>query len=122
MRSRSAAGRPCQRVLPAGQARAGLPARQVPAGGLAAAVAALAGQGFDLEAEVPLRAVLLVAGPGEHVLVVVIHHIAGDGWSEGVLARDISVVRGAAGGPGAGVGAAAGAVRRLRDLAAGAAR
>ena len=57
----------------------------------AQAVAEVAAQPFDLAGEVPLRARLLRLGPAEHVLVVVIHHIAGDGWSMGLLARDLSV-------------------------------
>ena len=57
---------------------------------LAAAVAEVAGRGFDLTAELPWRAELLVTGPGRAVLVLVVQHIAGDGWSMGVLARDLS--------------------------------
>ena len=33
---------------------------------------------------------LIGVRPGEHVLVLVLHHIATDGWSMGVLARDLS--------------------------------
>src|SRR5205814_4649321 len=44
---------------------------------------------------VPVRARLLAVAPGVHVLVVVIHHVATDGWSSGVFARDLSVAYGA---------------------------
>ncbi|MER7209510.1 amino acid adenylation domain-containing protein [Streptosporangium sp. NPDC000239] len=47
------------------------------------------GHVFDLAVEPPLRASLFVLGRGEHVLALVMHHIAGDGWSIGALLRDL---------------------------------
>ncbi|WP_163015726.1 condensation domain-containing protein, partial [Streptomyces sp. Tu 4128] len=60
-------------------------------GEVAGLVAEETGRGFDLAVEVPLRALLVEVGVGVHVLVVVVHHVAGDGWSMGPLAQDISV-------------------------------
>ena len=89
---------------------------------VARAVAAAAAEPFDLAARCRCGRGCCGSAPGEHVLVVVVHHIAGDGWSMGAAgARPVGGVCGAAGGAGAGLGAAAGAVRRLRAVAAGAA-
>ncbi|BBC66514.1 hypothetical protein MMRN_34100 [Mycobacterium marinum] len=44
---------------------------------------------FDLAAEIPIRATVLHTAPHQHVLVLLIHHIAADGWSLGPLARDL---------------------------------
>ncbi|CAM5725180.1 Carrier domain-containing protein OS=Streptomyces fumanus OX=67302 GN=GCM10018772_59690 PE=4 SV=1 [Streptomyces fumanus] len=44
---------------------------------------------FDLAVELPWRVSLLVLSPVESVLVIVAHHIAVDGWSMGILARDL---------------------------------
>src|SRR5216684_4576688 len=40
---------------------------------------------FDLERPPLLRLTLLRLGPGEHVLVLVMHHIITDGWSMSIL-------------------------------------
>ncbi|MEZ0113833.1 amino acid adenylation domain-containing protein/non-ribosomal peptide synthase protein (TIGR01720 family) [Catenulispora sp. EB89] len=54
------------------------------------ALTEVTGQGFDLAREVPWRVALLSLSPAEHVLAIVVHHIAADGWSMNVLARDLS--------------------------------
>ncbi|WP_373564308.1 amino acid adenylation domain-containing protein [Myxococcus sp. CA039A] len=45
---------------------------------------------FDLERGPLLRAKVLKVGEAEHVLVWVVHHIVFDGWSVGVLERELS--------------------------------
>ncbi|WBP87684.1 non-ribosomal peptide synthetase [Kitasatospora cathayae] len=77
-------GRPHQRVLPVGEAGPELPVVPFtgrPAEELDAELAARAGTPFDLATEPPLRAVLFETGVEEHVLLLVQHHIAADGWS-----------------------------------------
>ncbi|MEU7717502.1 amino acid adenylation domain-containing protein [Streptomyces tibetensis] len=56
----------------------------------AEAVAAAAAHAFDLRTEIPVRITLFEAGPQDHLLLVVIHHIAGDGWSLAPFAADLS--------------------------------
>ena len=84
-------GLPYQRILPPGEAGWRLETAEV-AGeeNLPAAVAQAAAEPFDLAAQVPVRARLLAVAPGVHVLVLVIHHIATDAWSSGILTRDLS--------------------------------
>ncbi len=84
-------GQPYQKVLDVTSLTTGLPVAEVAGDDVVDAIDELSGRMFDLAAEVPLRAWLLRLRSDEHVLVVVIHHIAADGWSIGLLARDISV-------------------------------
>ncbi|CAM3698150.1 amino acid adenylation domain-containing protein [Kibdelosporangium persicum] len=62
---------------------------------LSEAMAEAIGQGFDLDHEIPVRSRLFQIGAAEHVLLVVTHHIACDGWSMGRLTHDLAVAYGA---------------------------
>ncbi|WP_051928061.1 non-ribosomal peptide synthetase [Nitrosococcus oceani] len=45
---------------------------------------------FDLAESGPLRVKLIILGHQEHVLLMTVHHIAFDGWSLGVLIREVA--------------------------------
>ncbi|MFE7619210.1 amino acid adenylation domain-containing protein, partial [Streptomyces sp. NPDC057496] len=79
-----------QHVLPVDEAAVELRVTATTRAELPAALAEEAGHAFDLAREAPLRARLLALGEREHVLCLVLHHIAGDGWSRDPLARDLT--------------------------------
>ncbi len=68
---------------------AGLPAAE---GELARVIRDEARRPFDLRRGPVLRAALLRLGDLDHVLLVTLHHVAADGWSVGVLERELSVL------------------------------
>jgi amino acid adenylation domain-containing protein len=49
---------------------------------------------FDLEAGPLIRGRLIRMGEQEHVLLITMHHIVSDGWSMGVLFKELSVLYG----------------------------
>ncbi|WP_369200066.1 amino acid adenylation domain-containing protein, partial [Streptomyces sp. PU-14G] len=83
-------GIPFQRVVPLDEADFDVPVVEVEPEARKDAVAHAAAQVFDLAAEIPFRARVFRSAPDEHVLVLVLHHTAGDGESAAPLARDIS--------------------------------
>ena len=51
-----------------------------------------AGAGFDLEKGPLLRVKLVKSGDQEHVLLATMHHIVSDGWSVGILVRELGML------------------------------
>ncbi|MFB7270063.1 amino acid adenylation domain-containing protein [Streptomyces sp. NPDC056244] len=84
------AGTAYQRILDHGEYE--IPVEVVPAdeGSLAGLLADAAAYGFALDYEPPLRVAVFRLSEDEHVLLVLVHHIAGDEWSEQALTRDLA--------------------------------
>ncbi|GGS43592.1 hypothetical protein GCM10010270_12400 [Streptomyces violaceus] len=81
---------PHQRILPAKEAQVQVPLVDIAPEKLSGAVDEFIAHRFDLATDIPLRACLFRSAPEEHLLVLVIHHIASDGVSGAPLARDLT--------------------------------
>ncbi|WP_231986444.1 condensation domain-containing protein, partial [Mycobacterium sp. E2479] len=87
-------GIPEQVVLPVERADMGwevVEASRWPTARLQEAIDTEVRRPFDLASAVPLRARLFRLGDDEHILVVVVHHIAADGWSIAPLLGDLGM-------------------------------
>ncbi|WP_454907644.1 amino acid adenylation domain-containing protein [Variovorax gossypii] len=85
------AGRPYQHILDGASARPVVAEADSSEDEIAAQLHAAAGHGFDLCSTAPLRVHVFRLADDEHVLLLLTHHIAGDGASLLPLARDLSV-------------------------------
>ncbi|MFC4034402.1 amino acid adenylation domain-containing protein [Streptomyces polygonati] len=83
-------GVPHQLILPPGQAVPPVGVTDASAEDLDGRIAGALAEPFDVTADLPLRAWLFRQGADCHTLVVVVHHIAADGWSLGPLTRDLA--------------------------------
>ncbi|MFE5098116.1 amino acid adenylation domain-containing protein, partial [Streptomyces sp. NPDC056638] len=83
-------GEPYQRILKMDELDWEMQHVQVAPADLGGALAEARACTFDLAVEVPIRAWLFSTAAGDHLLLVVVHHIAGDGWSMRPLSRDVS--------------------------------
>ncbi|MFC4464298.1 amino acid adenylation domain-containing protein [Streptomyces xiangluensis] len=81
---------PYQTVLDPEPGRPDLTVLDTTADELTGALEQQARYAFDIGAEPPLRAVLFAVGPDENVLLLLVHHIATDGWSMPLLVRDLT--------------------------------
>ncbi|MBK4204285.1 nonribosomal peptide synthetase DhbF [Bacillus subtilis] len=78
-----------QHILEADQARPVLHVTEIAEKELFERFAEAVRYSFDLAAEPAFRAELFVIGPDEYVLLLLVHHIVGDGWSLTPLTRDL---------------------------------
>ncbi|HEU0299474.1 MAG TPA: amino acid adenylation domain-containing protein, partial [Longimicrobium sp.] len=83
-------GQPVQDVLP--PPPFALPVETVAEDEVRARMEADARAPFDLRDGLPIRARLLRIAPERHVLLLNVHHIAADGWSWGVMMRELTLL------------------------------
>jgi nonribosomal peptide synthetase DhbF len=84
-------GQPRQRVVPMAETGQSLLRESVTKADLDQALERIVRTAFDLTTDFPFRVRLLSVGPEEHVLALVLHHIAADGASMEPLMRDFSL-------------------------------
>lgn len=84
-------GTPFQKILSLEETPAVLTVEDVSESELPHRLATAASVAIDLTHEIPLRVWLFRMSAQDHVMLMVLHHIAGDGWSLGPLARDLSL-------------------------------
>ncbi|MBJ7005463.1 amino acid adenylation domain-containing protein [Streptomyces griseofuscus] len=83
-------GTPYQRILDARDVETPLSVVPADEAALPGLIAAASRECFDLATEIPLRLRVFALGPQDHLVLLVQHHIAGDGWSMAPLARDLN--------------------------------
>ncbi|WP_338674450.1 amino acid adenylation domain-containing protein [Streptomyces sp. SCSIO 30461] len=84
-------GRAYQRILDADRVRIPFEVEDVAQERLSGRMAEAGAYGFALDREPPLRVHLFRTGAGEWALLLLLHHIAGDEWSERPLHRDLAL-------------------------------
>ncbi|WP_232376105.1 non-ribosomal peptide synthetase [Amycolatopsis aidingensis] len=83
-------GVPAQWVVPAARARVPFVVDAVGADQLAEQVRQTVARPFELGTELPVRARVLELAPEDHVVVVLLHHITTDEWSDRPFLRDLT--------------------------------
>ncbi|MDT9687282.1 amino acid adenylation domain-containing protein [Streptomyces sp. P9(2023)] len=83
-------GQAIQRVLPADRARPVVERLRATEDRIPDLVEATVNRPFDLAGELPLRATVVELAPEDHVVVLLLHHITTDEWSDRPFLRDLA--------------------------------
>ncbi|MFE6699279.1 amino acid adenylation domain-containing protein [Streptomyces sp. NPDC057718] len=83
-------GTPRQTILDPAAARLPLPVTATTEAELSDLLTAAVSHPFRIDEEIPISAQVFALGEREHVLLLVLHHVAADGWSALPLLQDLS--------------------------------